>query len=107
MVSVIPDLSVIDKSFKSATIVLTSDNADFPRAIEELKDPEVITAAMAYAVQKGMRDPRANRASGAPYAVNAKGENVLQLMNGGAKAGDPAAQVHGYRVNVKLIAPPM
>ncbi len=107
MVSVLPEHSTIDKAFKSANVILTSDNPDFPRAIEELKDPEATTIAMAYATKQGMREPRANRSNGATYPVNRDGENILKLMNEGVKAGDDRAQISSYRVEIKLIAPPM
>ena len=108
MVSVIESLSTINEQQTEANVILTSDNPEFPRAIEELQDPEVIGLAEAWARKQGMRDPRPTRSNGSAYPVNASGENIMKLMSTGSiKSTEARAFPSKYRTEIKLIVMPI
>lgn len=67
-------------------MIESSEDREFPKAIDELAGTDARNLALGYAAQKGVPDPRINGNTIGPYAVNSKGVPV-------DKASEAAGQV--------------
>lgn len=90
---------------KGTIVVESSEDRDFPKAIDELAGTDARNLALGYAAQQGVPDPRINGNLIGPYAVNAKGLPLDQVADAN---GQPLAPTHldmqpaSYRVDVLI-----
>lgn len=87
-------------------VVVECDRAtDFNLAIEELQGTAARNAAIKYAAERGMGDPRINGNIGYPYPVNRDGvslEMVKDASGNSPPPQHPSMQPARYRVDVPV-----
>ena len=88
------------------TVVIESDiTHEFPQAIEELGSTEGKNVAMQFAAQIGCSSPCINGIASAPYAINAEGYQLDQVVD---KHGQrlppqhPRMQIARYRIDIPV-----
>ena len=85
------------------TIVVESDLAEFPRAIDEVNSTEARNLAITAAAQRGMADPRINGNPSGAYPVNSEGCSLYQLRDERGQSlppQHPKMQIARYRNDI-------
>lgn len=93
MVTVVAGASQLSENLDKGLIILASDIEDAARAHEELQSQEATNKALAFAHEKGMREPMLEDPP-RPYAVDKKGKPIVDFNT----------ECGGYRADVRVSA---
>ena len=102
--------SQVAQDRRTATIVLESDAgtpSNFTAAIEELQSREAKDYAISCAAHWGLASPSLNGLTSAPYAVNAAGVPLVEVVLAPGEQpakDDPRFKVARYRSDVPVMA---
>lgn len=105
--SVVPSACTFPADRRTATVVITSDNPDMPRQLDDLDMPDARNIAVGHAAANGVSAPAINGNIIGPYPVNASGEVIENLVDKDGKPlppTDPRMQPKSYRISVPIIA---